>query len=42
MECIKLGLLKVDSDCLIKDFIYIIKIIYIKLVKILKKKNLEA
>jgi len=27
MECKELGLLKVDSDYLIKDFVYIVKLI---------------
>jgi len=27
MECMELGLPKVDGDCLVRDFIYIIKLI---------------
>jgi len=27
MECKELGLLKVDGDCLVRDFIYIIELI---------------
>jgi len=27
MECIELGLFKVDSDYLIRDFVYIVKLI---------------